>query len=146
MARVLGFLGGKLLGLLRLSRESWEAIEADLLSFGFTLADIPKRVSWRAIRAHVTHARQGTALFHHNNGEQADWTVDTYLLALVVDLLKVNNWMRTKDAQHGHNVPKPLPRPKNPHAQVDPTREESHYGSQPMSPTEFQSWWANKGA
>lgn len=86
---------GGICGLLDLPREDWEAIESDLLSRGFTLADIPERVSWRAVVAML----------------RWPWGHAEHLAASVVDLLAVLVWQNTDDGQRGVNRPERLPRP-----------------------------------
>jgi hypothetical protein len=43
------------------------------------------------------------------NGELADWTIDTYLLARLVDVTAMGNWQRGGGKG---SKPKPVPRPK----------------------------------
>lgn len=35
-------------------------------------------------------------------------TIDQSLLALLLDALRINNWMHTKDAQHRRNIPESI--------------------------------------
>lgn len=38
----------------------------------------------------------------------AKLTIDQSLLALLLDALRINNWMHTKDAQHKRNIPESI--------------------------------------
>lgn len=38
----------------------------------------------------------------------AKLTIDQSLLALLLDALRINNWMHTKDAQHRRNIPESI--------------------------------------
>lgn len=42
---------------------------------------------------------------------RAAWSRSEHLLAGQVDALALLVWAKTKDAQHGRNRPKPIPRP-----------------------------------
>lgn len=55
----------------------------------------------------------------------AEWTSDTYLLHSIEYSLRVLVWMKTKDAEHGRNKPKPVPLPgeKKSPEQVDRAAE-----------------------
>lgn len=55
------------------------------------------------MRALVADPRSLTARAHGGDG----YTVTDHLLFLVLDALRLGNWMRTKDGQKGRNRPKP---------------------------------------
>lgn len=95
MVQVFGDFRGGIVGLLSLPREDWEAIEADLLRDGFTLSDVPRRVTWRALLVKVRNP----------------WRSGDYVSALTVDALQVLIWQNTEDGQKGVNMPAPIPRP-----------------------------------
>lgn len=44
-------------------------------------------------------------------GGEAVWSIETHLLASVLDSLQVANWQRSKDGAKASKAPKPLPRP-----------------------------------
>lgn len=95
MGSPLGHHRGGIAGLLVLPAEDWAAIEARLLDRGFTLKDIPHRVSWRAVMSMV----------------QNPWTAGDYVTALAVDTLRLLWWAKTADGANGENPPQPIPRP-----------------------------------
>ena len=111
MGGPLGGLAGGILSLLDLPREYWEALEADLLRSGFTLADIPEKVTWRAVKARFEHATHGDALYLALHGDAVKWSDQEYLSAILVDLVALLVWFKTEDGQKNRNRPKPTPRP-----------------------------------
>lgn len=143
---------GGIQGLLTLSRETWEAIESDLLRKGFTLADVPGRVSWRAVIAMQRHSRQDDAVFKDAFGDKASWTVTDHLLACLVDLSNMLVWMQSADGQKNRNRPKPIERPGDredlealPVGADGSIGElgggEVHLRGAAMTPAEFDAWW-----
>lgn len=139
MVEVLRHQPGKLIGLLALDREHWEAIEADLLRSGWTLDDVPHRLTWRAVLAHVRTARRGTALYSLTNGERADWGLAEQLAAEAVDALRISNWQRTENGRKGRKQPKPVKRPWD----VADKAEQKQFGSGAVSIDEFRRFWDN---
>jgi hypothetical protein len=107
VAGAFGCDAGGIQGLLALPREHWEAIEADCLAAGWHVRDL----NWREIRTMVKHCDRGTALFRVTHGERATWSVTDHLLAMVVDLLGLLVWFKTKDGSKNRNRPKPVARP-----------------------------------
>lgn len=95
MVHSLGCDRGGIVGLLTLPKAEWEAIEARLLGMGFTMHDVPQRVSWRAIIAML----------------QNPWQPGDYVAALGVDVLQRLWWAKTQDGHDNRNPPEPLPRP-----------------------------------
>jgi hypothetical protein len=65
------------------------------LSRGFTFADIPEKVTWRAVVAMVRHP----------------WQPAEHLLASLVDIAAWLQWSKTEDGQRNANRPEPIPRP-----------------------------------
>jgi Family of unknown function (DUF5361) len=131
---------GGICGLLSLERAQWEAIEADLLARGFTLADIPRRVSWRALKVFISHAPRESAIFRVAGPVSAQWDTAEHLLAAAVDLLRVSVWQKTKDGSTGRNQPKPIKRPGD----LDPNRKFG--GRTVMDLTEARDWVAKRRA
>ena len=113
-----------------LPRETWRALEADLLRCGFVLADIPRRVSWRAVVAFVAHLPRESATAIAAIGERARWGDSEHLLASLVDLMHLSVWMNSRDGQKGRNRPKALKRPGE-------KREGRTYGSGRYTPQEL---------
>lgn len=65
-------------------------------------------------------------------GEFADWSTNTYLLALAVDALHDANWQRG-------GGPKGGPRPERVER---PNQKRTHsFGSDPIPISEFNDWW-----
>jgi hypothetical protein len=44
-------------------------------------------------------------------GKDHEWDLANQLRAAEVDVLRIANWQRTKDAEKGKNPPDPIPRP-----------------------------------
>jgi hypothetical protein len=137
VGRLVRYYVGGIAGLLTLPREQWEAVEADLLSQGFTLADVPTRVTWRAIKAFVRFAPRDSAVFRLTGPASMRWTDTDYLLAVAVDLLQAMVWQRSKP---GTARPKPIRRP----GQIDPDRTFGAGGL--MSPAEAYKWATDRRA
>lgn len=57
MARVFQDVSGGIIGLLSLSAEVWEALEADLARDGWSLDDIPERLSYRTVISMIRWTR-----------------------------------------------------------------------------------------
>lgn len=109
MAGPLGPDLGGIQGLLSSPRDLWEAIEADLLDKGFTLADIPGRVTWRALHAMVRRSRHGTAVFREIYGDAASWGPMEHIGATQIDVLNTIAWL-TSDTNKNKR-PAPVKRP-----------------------------------
>lgn len=54
---------GGIASLLTLPRELWEALESDLMGMGWTLADIPERLSWRGVWAFLMRCPESSATY-----------------------------------------------------------------------------------
>lgn len=67
-------------------------------------------MSWDDLHAFIFAAPPGTAVFH---AFERGWTTTDYLLAHVIDGLRINNWQRTDGARRRppRDVPEPFPRP-----------------------------------
>jgi hypothetical protein len=102
-----GYQPGGIQSLLTLPKEQWEAIEADAVAAGWHVSDL----NWREIAAMVKHSDRGSALYKVVHGEKAAWSITDHLLAMLVDLMQILVWFKTKDGSKGRNRPKPLPRP-----------------------------------
>lgn len=102
---------GGIRSLLTAPRELWEAIEADLLRSGWTLADVPSVVSWRAVLAMIRHAPREAATTRNIAPVASQWSQADYLLANLVDLLQLDVWFQTKNGRAGRKRPKPVRRP-----------------------------------
>lgn len=81
-----------------------------MLSRGLHLHDLgTDRLSWTELRTLIRYLPPGNALAREAQGEAAAWSADTYLLALIADLLANGNWQRAGD-RHAKK-PKPVERP-----------------------------------
>ena len=136
MERPLGRDPGKLARLLTLPREQWEAIEADLLDKGFTLADVPSRLSYRAVIAMVRYTSRESALGQVVGGDEMAWSTSDHLLASLVDLTRWLVWAKSDDARRKRNKPEPLPRP-------GVVNEKVVYGTASMTIEEADAWLAD---
>lgn len=126
-----------------LDREHWEALEADLLAAGFTIADIPGRVSWRAVAALAQHSYPGSAFFTVLSDEETQWPRVEQLLAVLIDAVNNLGWLYTT-AHSDTKVPPPDPFPR---PGVGPTENEDvqHIGADPIPREDFHDWWARGG-
>ena len=109
MAGPFGVDSGGIQGLLNLSRGLWEAIEADLLVRGFTLADVPVRVTWRALLAMVHRSQHGSAVFHEMHGEVARWSNTEHVLVSILEMLQTIAWLQSDTKKNER--PLPIQRP-----------------------------------
>lgn len=130
-------VAGGILSLLDLPREYWEALESDLLRSGFTLSDIPHKVTWRAIKARFEYASQGDALYQALHGDAAKWSDQEHLTAILVDLASLLVWFKTEDGQKNKNRPKRIPRPG-----VEEAEQGVSIGSGGVPVEEFADAWA----
>ena len=91
--------------------EFCRAVEAELIKVGLRLrwlCDGTDRLNWRDVQVVILEADQGSAIARCEVGESAVWTVDTHLLAGVLDALNGANFQR--GGGRGKR-PSPVPRP-----------------------------------
>jgi hypothetical protein len=79
------------------------------------------RFTWRRLRAYIDGLRhvRDSAFWHSIDPDGQGWSVDSYLLGNVIDLLTAANWQRSEDGSKGRNKPKPMPRPSDRRKQVE---------------------------
>lgn len=143
MDRAFGCVAGGIQGLLELPREQWEAIEADLLAAGFVLADIPSRVTWRAVIAQTKLSRPGSALHAVAATDETPWPRIEQLMAVLVDGMNDLAWLyMTAHTEDPPPRPQRYPRPGV--QQIEDDRIQ-HYGSEPIPANEFDAWWNGGG-
>lgn len=67
-------------------------------------------LTWDDLYAFIFSAPPGTAVFH---AVEKGWTTSDYLLACVIDGVRILAWQKTEGAQKKppRNMPKPFPRP-----------------------------------
>ena len=103
--------------------EFCRAVEAELIKVGLRLrwlCDGTDRINWRDVQVVILEADQGAAIARCELGESAFWTVDTHLLAGVLDALNGANFQRS--GGRGKR-PSPIPRPGE-KATAEPTRDD----------------------
>lgn len=99
-------------GVVELVEEHGDALEADLQRFyQIELAGLfthPPTLSIRRLRVLVRHLPHDSATRRELEADDAGWSLNEHLLALVVDAVRAGNWQRGggKGAK-----PKPIPRP-----------------------------------
>lgn len=137
----LGRHRGGIAGLLTLSREEWQAIEADLLAKGKTRSQIgTPELPWTALVAMVKFSPPGSALYIATHGDP--WTYTDHLLADLSDFAAWLAWSKSKAAQQNRDQPKPRPRPgqKRDDGQTFGSAETA------VATTDFQSLWDERMA
>lgn len=79
---------------------------------GYSLGDIPRRLSWRQLLAFVEHADPSTKIWQVFNPDGPPWTTAEHRLADVADLLRGFIWQhRSAHSKTPGRPPAPLPRP-----------------------------------
>lgn len=104
--------------------EFCRAVEAELIKVGLRLrwlCDGTDRLNWRDVQVVILEADQGSAIARCELGESAFWSVDTHLLAGVLDALNGANFQRS--GGRGKR-PEPVPRPGE-KSTAEPTRDDS---------------------
>ena len=104
--------------------EFCRAVEAELIKVGLRLrwlCDGTDRRNWRDVQVVILEADPGSAIARCELGESAFWTVDTHLLAGVLDALNGANFQRS--GGRGKR-PSPVPRPGE-KSTAEPIRDDS---------------------
>lgn len=87
-------------------------MESDLIAAGLRLRWFPAPdYTWGDLLAFISGLGRESAFVRHELGDDAAWGLQEQLLALNADYLRILIWMKTKDAQHNRNFPKPIKRP-----------------------------------
>ena len=117
--------------------EHQEAVEYELINRGLRLYQLgTKRLTWRDLLVITRHSPPGNAIDRAMDPDHM-WGLPEQLAASIVDLLRIANWMQTKDGSKGRNQPKPLPRP----GVVDPDQTIFGEGPLPIEELdEFLGW------
>lgn len=121
--------------MLLLPDREWEAIEYELIRAGWTLEDVPRRLSWMALDAFVEHLPQDSALGRVRDPHAALWTLTPHLLAEAVYRLQVLHWVQTEDGQKNLNPPERIERP----GVTNPNKK--RMGSGTVLVSEWDDWW-----
>ena len=106
----------KIIWLFTLPQRERDAIEADLVRAGWTLDDVPYRLSWRALFAFLQHLGPESAYMRVVEPELSFWLGSEgvpNLLATLVDIGNTQIWQKTKDGAKNRRRPKPIKRPWN---------------------------------
>lgn len=106
---------------------------------GWTLRDVPRRVGWRSILTMVRHSTRDSALAKVTSPVEVAWSIDNYMQAATIDLLRLLVWMKTKDGQHNRRHPEPLPRPGD-------TPKRQRFGDAEMTTEEVDVFLASSRA
>ncbi|AJA43689.1 tail assembly chaperone [Mycobacterium phage Findley] len=103
-----GLIEGKISQVCAAVRQVEDAIRRDMVLAGRTFDD--GSLDWDDLYAFIFASPPGTAVFH---AFEKGWTTSDYLLAHVIDALRINNWQRTEGAHKNppQGAPDPFPRP-----------------------------------
>ena len=119
--------------------EFCRAVEAELIKVGLRLrwlCDGTDRLNWRDVQVVILEADQGSAIARCELGESAFWTVDTHLLAGVLDALNGANFQRS--GGRGKR-PAPTPRPGlEPEGNSEGSKQSAESGNQIFSGDGFE--------
>ncbi|QFG09212.1 hypothetical protein SEA_GUANICA15_20 [Mycobacterium phage Guanica15] len=111
-----GLIEGKIAQVCAAARQVEDAIRRDLITAGREFDD--GTLSWDDLYAFIFASPPNTAIFH---ALEKGWNTTDYLLAHVIDALKIGLWQKTEDAtkKPPRNVPKPFPRPADDEKKAD---------------------------
>ena len=130
---------GGIASLAEIIEEHGKALNYDLMtSTRWTLADVGGELPWSALSAFVAYLPPGSALAR-STGDDATWTRDQMLLALICDELAVANWLtvcRGQKKSKWPKRPKPIPRPG-----VEKQDEGKRIGKDPIPVSDFDKWY-----
>lgn len=100
-------------------------------------------MSWDDLYAFIFAAPPGTAVFH---AVEKGWTTTDYLLAHVIDGVRINNWQRTEAAtkKPPRNIPEPFPRPGDDDGEPKQVGDTAHVGSAPATVTTLGEFMARR--
>ncbi|QAY02751.1 hypothetical protein SEA_NIKLAS_20 [Mycobacterium Phage Niklas] len=115
-----GLIEGKIAQVCAAARQVEDAIRRDLIAAGREFDD--GTLCWDDLYAFIFASPPGSAVFH---ALEKGWNTTDYLLAHVIDALKIGLWQNTEDARKKppRNAPKPFPRP------ADAEKTDSEYVS-----------------
>ncbi|MGP5147168.1 DUF5361 domain-containing protein [Corynebacterium variabile] len=75
------------------------------------LGDGTDRLTWHDAWVMLSCAAPTSAVARLTEDGDRTWTVETHLLAGLVDAANLLMWAKTTDAEHNRNRPDPVPRP-----------------------------------
>ena len=119
------------------------AIEADLVSAGYSFDDVPERLPWRALFAFLDNLGPGSAFFRARLDDpvKAAWIEAgpaPLLLSQAGYLLEILAWQQTKDGQKNRNRPKPWPTPWD-----GPDKGKTVIGRGAIKASEWADFWGD---
>lgn len=117
------------------------AIEADLVSAGYSFDDVPEHLPWRALFAFLEHLGPSSALARTQEPERALWAAQgpvPLLLSALGHRLDILAWQQTKDGQKNRNRPKPWPTPWD-----GPDKGKTVIGRGAIKASEWADFWGD---
>lgn len=106
---------------------------------GWTLADAPHHLSWRALFSFIQFLGPESAYMRVTNPEYAFWLGSEgvpNLLAALVDVGNTQVWQQSKDGSKNRNRPKPIKRPWS-------KSNSKQVGSGPIPASEWADFWGD---
>lgn len=113
-------------------RQVEDAIRRDLIVAGREFDD--GTLTWDDLYAFIFAAPPGSSVYH---AVEKGWTTSDYLLAHVIDGVRITNWQRTEGAMKKppRNAPKPFPRPGDDDGQPKQVGDTAQVGDSPATVT-----------
>ncbi|VXB22498.1 DUF5361 domain-containing protein [Citricoccus sp. K5] len=108
------------------------------MTAGWTLEDVPRRLSWPALHAFVTHLKPDSALGWLVDPQAALWVSGanaTSLLASIGHRLDILAWQPTKNGQKGRKPPEPWETP------WVKSKKRRTIGAGPIPASEWEAFW-----
>lgn len=108
---------------------------------GATLADVPSRIPWTALRSFAAHLDAGSALVKETNPDIAGWQGAERVPLMLADIYDALNALRW--VVECANTPKKRRRPKRPKPYPRPGAKDGarKVGSAPIPLRDFDAWW-----
>lgn len=112
------------------------------MAAGWTLEDVPRRLSYPALLAFIGHLPMSSAFHRVRSPEESQWTGEALvpsLLAQVGYRLDILAWQQSKDGQKGRNRPRPWATPwvKNSEART--------IGRGAIPASQWEEFWGDGG-
>ncbi len=106
---------------------------------GLDIRDLGGELSYRRLSVFLAGSLRDSCYMRSVSGEEAEWSLTDYLLALIADQLATANWQRSGDPKIPR--PKPIPRP----GVEMPDDGTKHYGSTVISLEDARVRWPLNG-
>lgn len=109
--------------------------------FGATLADVPARVPWTALRSFARHLDESSALVREMSPDAAEWRTGRRVPAMLADIFDALSLLRWEF--ECANTPKRKRRPRRPDPYPRPGAKGNgrRIGSDPIRIRDFDDWW-----